>query len=123
MSKLLIDKIKKALTRELLSPKYRKTPQATPLEGHCYVASEALYHLLGGAQAGLKAFVAGYIENGEKYTHWWLTDQNGKILDVTADQYLLVGKKPPYHLGRPIGFLTKNPSKRAQIVMQRTCAS
>ena len=39
--------------------------------------------------------------------------------DVTADQYFIVGKKPPYDAGRMGTFLTKEPSKRARIVIDR----
>lgn len=40
-----IQEIQSALTDELLREKYRS--DVHPLYGHCYVATEALYHLLG----------------------------------------------------------------------------
>ncbi len=52
--------------------------------------------------------------------HWWLEyKKSGKKIDVTFDQYFSVGKVPPYEKGRGSGFLTKEPSKRAKIVMDK----
>ena len=47
--------IRKALTPDLLHEPYRSRVQAghcDPMTGHCYVASEAAYHMLGGKAAG-----------------------------------------------------------------------
>jgi len=41
-----IKKIQAALTPDLLKAQYRGSD--IPYYGHCYVAAEALYHLLGG---------------------------------------------------------------------------
>lgn len=61
---------------------------------------------------------ASYIDEGGKATHWWLQNKiTNVIVDPTKEQYL--PDKPPYHLGRGSGFLTKKPSKRAQIVINR----
>lgn len=112
----LIKLIQKNLTPDLLKGKWKS--QSHPHEGHCYVATEALYHLLPNKNH-YKSMCASYFEkNFGKCTHWWLQHkQNGKILDPTKDQYL--PKNPPYHLGKSIGFLTKFPSKRAQILINR----
>ena len=115
----LIKQIQMNLTDDVLSPKYRKILRKTPLEGHCYVAAEALYHLMGGSAAKLTAFVASYEEDGQKFTHWWLRNSRGNILDPTASQYLDIGQEPPYSKGKAIGFLTKAPSARAQIVINK----
>lgn len=82
------------------------------MAGHCYVASEALYHLLGGKDAGLTPMVLKTSHG----THWFLRTSTGQIIDPTSDQFL---KKPSYELGRPCGFLTKQPCKRTQIVLNR----
>ena len=85
--------------------------------GHCYVASEALFHLLGGRASDYRPF-HGKDDTGD--THWWLVDTfTGARHDVTADQYYSVGKTPPYDAGRMGTFLTREPSKRARIVMER----
>ncbi|AXQ68317.1 hypothetical protein HOT99_gp300 [Caulobacter phage CcrBL10] len=52
-------------------------------------------------------------------THWWLANAAGQRLDPTAEQYLIEGCEPPYAAGRPCGFLTKQPSKRAAVVIDR----
>lgn len=105
----LVGKVQQALTADLLKPEHRNG--AHPLAGHCYVASEALYHLLGGSASGWKPMNLQH----EGTSHWFLK-RPGEILDPTADQF----KTPvPYGEARGRGFLTKNPSKRARVVMQR----
>lgn len=44
------DRVRSGLTDDLRKPEYRGNPN--PMAGHCYVASEALYHLLGGKAKG-----------------------------------------------------------------------
>ena len=79
--------------------------------GHCYVASEALYHLSGGNNSGLKPMNIKH----EGSSHWFLLDGN-KVIDITADQFKT---KPDYSKARGRGFLTKQPSKRASILIHR----
>jgi hypothetical protein len=87
------------------------------LKGHCYIATEALFHLLKDNKRW-KPMCASYNDEHGKATHWWLVNKdNGNILDPTKEQYL--PDEPPYHLGRGCGFLTKNPSKRAKIIINR----
>jgi hypothetical protein len=115
----LMDAVRAVLTPDLLKPQYRNHPE-NPMFGHCYVASEALYHLLGGHESSLQPY-RGKDDAG--IVHWWLEDQLGNRYDVTVDQYLSVGRQPPYTVGRAGGFLTKQPSKRAQIVINRVHSS
>lgn len=42
----LIKKIQSVLTPNDLKPKYRTINKTNPMYGHCYVATEALYHLI-----------------------------------------------------------------------------
>jgi hypothetical protein len=72
-------------------------------KGKCYSASEALYHLLGGKDAGYKPVRGG--------GHWWLVRSDGSILDVTAEQY---PEGFNYSCGKGGGFLTVKLSKKAQ---------
>jgi len=105
--------VKKALTDELRSPKYRG--RENPLAGHCYVASEALYHLLGGKEAGWKPMSVRH----EGEPHWFLKHESGLVVDATESQF----QEPvPVCDARGKGFLTKQPSKRAQIVIDRVRA-
>lgn len=81
------------------------------MRGNCYVTSEALYHLLGGAAAGWKPMTLRH----EGDTHWFLRHASGLVLDATASQF----KRPPdYSKARGRGFLTRKPSRRAQELMQ-----
>ena len=99
-----------ALSDDLRKPQYRGHPNR--LKGHCYVASEALYHLAGGQASGLKPMNVRH----EDDQHWFLADEDGRIYDLTADQF---STPVPYNLARGRGFLTRQPSLRAQIVIQR----
>lgn len=111
---LLIEWVQKPLTPDLLKGRWKK--QSHPLEGHCYVAAESLWWLLGCVD--WTPYCASYQDEGGKATHWWLVNkQTRKIADPTKEQYL--PDEPPYHLGRGNGFLTKKPCKRAQIVVER----
>ena len=65
-------KIQSVLTDDLLTKKYKKLQRKTLTQGHCYAASEALYYLLGGEKEGYTPCVASFIENYEKFTHWWI---------------------------------------------------
>lgn len=143
--KLTYSEIKKAiiksLTPDLLEPKWRALvgDNAPPEAGHCAVATEALYHIAGGREAGFIPTVCAYQaddkgmyfgpdaqkEGRHRETHWWLRAPNdkgergkGDILDVTVGQY---DEPFPYEKGRGTGFMQpqKKPSKRAQIVIDR----
>lgn len=110
----LITKICKNLTPNLLKPEYTRINKFNPTYGHCYIACEALYHLLGGKQSGLDVYRA---RDADGVVHWWLKD-GVEIIDPTKDQYLSIGKRPPYDNGKKGGFLTKKPSKRAEFLLQ-----
>jgi hypothetical protein len=124
--------VQQALTPDLLDTKYRPrwTPE-NPTYGHCATASEAVYFLLGGPNAGLTAWVA---RDTDGTTHWWLQTADGQRIDPTADQYTSVGRLPPYErgiLGKPCGFMGqrkdplspygfgRRPGGRAAIVLER----
>jgi hypothetical protein len=114
-----------SLSPDLLSKKWASIVQEGdhPTTGHCYAAAEAAFHLLGGRRKGYVAFVASY----DGLTHWWVRHASGRIVDPTRLQYGpeaarrhgVFWVKPPYHLGRGTGFLTKKPSRRARILMAR----
>jgi ADP-ribose pyrophosphatase YjhB (NUDIX family) len=109
-SATLVGAVRSALTDDLRKPRYRGNPN--PVAGHCYVASEALYHLMGGAKSGYTPCSVRH----EGDVHWYLRGPGGKILDATAEQFKT---PPPYHLGRGRGFLTAAPSARAAQVIAR----
>lgn len=144
MSKLtihqIIETIRQSLSPDLLSNKWQiivdETGENNPVAGHCAIATEALYDILGGCMAGYTPVVCAYYydedekrhfgraQNGaEQMTHWWLRGPKGcqrgqgDVLDATVRQY----KKPfPYECGRASGFMSPTPpSKRARILIAR----
>lgn len=115
----LINDIKIVLTDDLLTDHWKKivrSKKCHPTTGHCYAASEALYHILGGKKYGYKP-AYGKTKNGN--THWWIIDKDENILDVTAEQFYFFNTNPPYDSKTYSGFLTKQPSKRAQSIINR----
>jgi hypothetical protein len=102
-----VDTIKEMISQrdDLRRPKYRGNPN--PYAGHCYIASEALYYLLGGKEAGWHPMFIRH----EDEPHWFLKNDNGDIIDPTAEQF----ETPvPYEEAVGKGFLTNYPSARAQ---------
>jgi hypothetical protein len=106
--------VRSVLTPELLPPEWQSHPH--PLGGYCYVASEALYYLLGGSEAGLTAKRAP-CAGGE---HWWLEGRADKLIDATADQF---EDDFDYGTGVASTFLTPEPSPRAVKIMVRAGAA
>ena len=93
------------------------------MTGHCAVATESAYHLLGGKPAGWTPMNLHH----EGSSHWFLRHADGRILDITASQFKTA---VPYTKGRGCGFQTplkdarglQLPSKRAQVVIDRVLA-
>lgn len=105
-----VKKVRSVLTDDLRKVPYKGA--CNPMTGHCYVASEALYHALGGKEAGWTPHNITH----EGSPHWFLKHKDGAIIDPTADQF----KTPvPYAKAKGKGFLTKQPSKRAKEVLRR----
>lgn len=91
---LVMGLIKRNLTPDLLTPKYREENQSNPTYGHCYHSTQALFYLMNTDRL--------VPMSGKDYRdeyHWWLQDDE-RIYDLTADQYYTVGKLPPYHNGK-----------------------
>ena len=109
MSVALLRRLRGALTDDLRRPRWRG--HAHPMAGHCYVASEALYHMLGGKASGWKPASVRH----EDSVHWFLR-RDGHVLDLTGDQF---EAPPPYAAARGRGFLTRSPSKRAAELIRR----
>lgn len=108
---------------DLLKSRYRGAGH--PMFGHCYVATETLYHLLGGKEAGWSGYCLSYDKPGVwgpgKETHWWLQNADGQLIDATADQF----ETPvPYERGSKKAFVTNrilgaDPSERSAIALGR----
>lgn len=100
------------LVQESLDDSLRRAPwkgSENAMAGHCYVACEALFHLTGGQ---LRPFFVKH----ENAPHWFLKAKDGTVVDPTHEQF---GSPVPYENGVGKGFLTKLPSKRAQVVIDR----
>lgn len=108
----LVAAVRAVLTEDLLTPAYRRQPDRRPTSGHCYAASEALYHAAGGKAAG---WTPARIRH-EGSSHWFLRGPDGQVVDATADQF---GSPVPYAQGVGCGFLTREPSRRAAEILRR----
>ena len=79
------DAIRASLTRDLLSKEWRERlpPDAHPVAGHCYKATEAAYYAFG-RQAGFEPHVFSF---GNGVTHWWLAiPGTDDVIDLTHEQ-------------------------------------
>lgn len=135
----IIAAIHASLSDDLLSSKWRRIVAAesgrTQVSGHCAIAAEALYDLLGGAAAGYTPYVCSYHEKDgrdvyarapqgyEPLTHWWVRAPRGaqrgagSVIDPTAAQYPYAF---PYQHGQPAGFMSPfPPSQRARTIIAR----
>jgi hypothetical protein len=112
---LVVGLIRRKLTPDLLTPKYRFENQTNPTYGHCYHSSQALFYLMNTNE-----LVPMCGRDYRNDYHWWL--QNGdKIYDVTAEQYYSVGKLPPYENGKPTKWYgwKQRPHQRSLDLMIR----
>lgn len=108
---LVSRRIKDCLSDDLLHKSYPRN-KGSYLAGHCYIASEAAYYLLGG-----RMYWTPYHVKHEGVSHWFLVHKDTKeILDITAKQFKT---RPPYLEARGKGFLTKRPCKRTQKLLSR----
>jgi hypothetical protein len=119
----LINKIQSVLTPDLLKGRWKQNFN-NPLTGHCYIATEALYWILGGNNSDFKPYVLTHkvfpegLDEGE--THWFLkNNKTGEILDPTANQFENI--KILYNKGISNGMMNypKNGSKRAKEIIKR----
>ncbi len=119
----LISKIKRNLTPDLLKGIW-KNDDLKNYSGYCYVATEALWWMLGGPDSQYTPYVLGnkdwpeVLKKGE--THWFLKSKVGKkIIDPTKEQFGDV--VIPYEKGHPNGMMNYpvGGSKRAKVLMAR----
>lgn len=125
----LVEAVRASLTPELLRRTWRDYAAAHPEQpsttGHCYVAAEALYYLLGDERTQWQPHVVGLtLEDGSHGTHWFLVHRrSGEVLDPTWDQFTEEERDILYATGRPAAWVSSKrgagPSKRARVVMER----
>lgn len=105
--------IRKNLTPDLIAKKWRQRNLNNPTFGHCHTASGCLYKIFGP-----KAMHMHRGFDGEIY-HWWIVDREGKIIDLTSEQYTSIGKVPPYENGEKSGMLGFDYRKRVLLLLDR----
>ena len=120
----MVTEIKKRLSPDLLKG-YWKDKGGHRLAGHCYVATEVLYLLIGRQQSKYRPYVLNHkicpqlLAEGE--THWYLMNPNdmSDVVDITEEQF--GEKKVPHAKGVPNGMMNhpERGSKRARIVIER----
>jgi hypothetical protein len=116
---LVIGTIRKNLSPDLLTPKYRQNNLTNPTYGHCYHSTQSLFYLMDG---DCLVPMSGIDYRGD--THWWL--QHGEnIYDVTAEQYYTVGKLPPYQVGKKTQWYgwKQRPHQRSLNLMMKVLGS
>ena len=105
--------------KNLLTKGWKIANQSSGIDsmGFCYIATEALFHMLGGKDNGYKP-VCGKLLGG---THWWLINKSGIILDPTQDQLWCIPEQM-YDTGCGCGFQNgyEKPSKRATKLIELT---
>lgn len=94
---------------DMLKDKYNNS-DGGELEGHCYVATEAMYQYLGGRESEYQPCQVRH----EGVSHWFLRCPNGSIIDLTKSQF---DSEPPYEEGRARG-MQNTPSSRCQTVLE-----
>ena len=97
----------------------RSTRRTACRRGNCYVASEALYHILGGPKGDWQP---KRLKIGSE-THWFLQHRYLRIrIDASRLQFSVKERRKletyfgegSYDSAKGSGFLTKRPSKRAK---------
>lgn len=105
-----------------------------PISGHCMIASEVFYYLVGGHTSPYTPVVYNF---GNKQTHWYLATHPSKntksdkneIIDITKKQFHLSHESEEefedkmkdiysqHTMSGFKGFMTKEPSIRSKIVL------
>ena len=83
------------LTPDLLVRTHRERNKEFPLFGHCHHASACLHLIFG------KNFLELYrAQDDEGIWHWWVQDNDGNIIDLSASQDTDRNLQAPYDRGR-----------------------
>ena len=109
-------KVQAALTEELRNDAQRLGHGR--YDGFAYPAAEAYLHLAGGNGSGLHPT---HLKHRGK-SHWWLTDEDGRVIDLTLAPRET--SEFPYHRGkpRPFRYTPAGLSRRGQTIVERVRA-
>ena len=110
VSKVIIDN----LTLDLIPRRWIKQNEKNPLFGHCHHATGCLQRIFTPEE--IKTYRG--LDNDNIF-HWWGVDNTGKIIDITADQYYSLGKKPPYRNGERHSTLGWSYINKVETMMER----
>jgi len=103
----LINRALRKMGTKYLKKDYKdKWSENNPTRGYCYVVSEVLYHYY-------YIDTMPYILKVGNENHWFLKDEDGKVMDYTADQYIF---KLDYTKAKRAYFLTKEISNRGKVL-------
>ena len=115
---IIKNKIVSVLTDDDLTPKNRKRKlieKHHKLWGHDYASTEAFYHLMGGSDFYTPMVIK---VNGD--TYWYVRNNDTKAYLYICDKELKDTKlNIDFSKGHGCGFLTKKPSKRTQIILNK----
>lgn len=99
-------------------------PLQHPLAGHCFIASQ-VYMLLSDRDLTPEQVTVSVPEPGPtgetvEFSHWYLRDADGEVVDLTEDQFTSLGVDIPYDEGRGRGFGIPGgaPCKRASKALE-----
>ena len=112
--KMVSDIIVKHLTPDLLPKKWIDINKTNPMFGHCHTASVCLQKVFGSKN--IKLYRA--LDQWDVW-HWWAVDLNGKLIDLTVDQYLSLGRQPPHDIGNKASSLGFDYRKRVLVLLER----
>lgn len=96
VSKVIINN----LTPDLLPKKWVERNSSNPMFGHCHTASACLQKIFGSKNIKLYRAL-----DEEDIWHWWVVDKEGKLIDLTSDQYYSMERTPPYETGEKSSML------------------
>lgn len=90
-----------------------------PIQGACYVLSEAYFHANGGTDSGLEVYRIGWddVYADGAGAHWFLRDEADRVIDLSLPTPAY-GQDVPWNEARHRAFITGySPSKRCEHVL------
>lgn len=112
--KIVSDTIIKNLTPDLLPKKWVERNASNPMFGHCHNASGCLQKIFGTKNIKLYRAL-----DDEGIYHWWAVDLNGKLIDLTSEQYTSTGRTPPHGAGTKSSILGFDYRKRVNRLLEK----
>jgi len=109
---IVINAIRKNLTKDLLPKKYLARNSENAMYGHCHNASGCLYKLFGCENVHLYRALDDW-----DVWHWWVQDRTGKVIDITASQYEPGYTDGLYVKGQKAGLLGFGYKKKVRTVL------